>query len=145
MNIWMSGEIDSDVANAHREARKFIQSEVNKLMQDVSLSTSVVTWVYIAIIRSEASSNYAEVVKFNSKDDSLEFRLIVDHGQFKRSDDQGKSLLIIESLKRSIKLMGDLSVSDNDRSKLDIIIDKVKERTKGSNWGQSTIVSNIVN
>lgn len=118
----MSGEIQADVADAYREARNAIESEIDRLLEDVSLMEKAEKWAFIAIIRKEDSPDYDEIVKRSSRGKVLEFRLKIPHAQFLAASPNERIDLILKALCRSVKLMGQLDVSAETTDRLQAIL-----------------------
>lgn len=117
MKLWMSGEIQADIADAYRQARKIVEVEFNRLLAEVSLAESK-EWAFIAIIREEDSPDYGEVVKKSPKDKGFEFRLKIPHAEFLAASSTEKTGLIFKALSRSVDLMGQLGVSSDTQKAL---------------------------
>jgi hypothetical protein len=109
MKLWMSGEVDADVAEAYRHARQFVEEMVNQRLQAREIDPAFGKWAVIAIIRREDSPDYNEVIT-KDRSGTLEFRLKIDHGTFHKSDADIRRDLVAEMLNRSIDKMGSLGV-----------------------------------
>jgi hypothetical protein len=118
MKLWMSGEIQADVADAYRVARKSIEEAVNQRLQAVKLSTPFQKWAFIAIIRAEDHPDYGEVKQKDTKRGVIEFRLKVEHQAFLNADAGHQKQLIIEALKRSVSMMAQMGVAEHDCGQL---------------------------
>ena len=85
------------------------------------------TWAFIPIIKHIDHPNYGEIKK--KKDDKrkiLEFRLKIDHAEFKAADRKCKEILLLDALDRSVNLMSHFGVSTEDRESLHKVLEKVK-------------------
>jgi len=100
MEFWLSGEVDSDVSTAFRAARNEVMEAANGAIRNLHVGP-VKEWAFIAIIRSVDSPFYTELTTYHRRDSSLEFRLKIDHADFKRADDRGASRLMMAALLRS--------------------------------------------
>lgn len=66
------------------------------------------------------------MIKKGVKDKVLEFRLLLDHEAFLRSDDLGRQNLIIDVLWRSVEEMEKLGVPARDRAKLKEVLTEAR-------------------
>jgi hypothetical protein len=114
----MSGEIQADIADAYRQARKIVEAEVNRLLAEVSFLEKAKEWAFIAIIREEDSSDYNEVVKKLAQGKEFEFRLKIPHAEFLAATPEERVSLIFKALARSVDLMGQLDVSIDTQNAL---------------------------
>jgi hypothetical protein len=130
MKLWMSGEIQADVADAYRHARKTVETEVNRLLAEVSLAEKAKEWAFIAIIREEESPDYDEVVKKSPKGKGFEFRLKIPHAQFLAATPSERVGLILKALSRSVDLMGPLGVSSDSQALLRDMLARAEQQAK---------------
>jgi hypothetical protein len=117
MEFWLSGEVDSDVSTAFRSARNDVMEAANRAIRNLDVGP-VKEWAFIAIIRSVDSPLYPEVTTYRRRDSSLEFRLKIDHGDFKRADDRGASLLMMAGLLRSAEAAKTVAPSGVDLDRI---------------------------
>jgi hypothetical protein len=127
MKLWMSGEIDSDIADAFRSARRSVENEVNDLLNKGASDDSIQEWDVIPIIRVIDSPDFNEVVKKSKRGKSLEFRLKIPHENFRASDPRQQIALIIKMLYRSVDLMEQLGVKEELRRKLYVILSNAEK------------------
>jgi hypothetical protein len=123
MKLWMSGEIQADVADAYREARKIVEVEVNRVLGEISVEEAK-EWAFIAIILDEESSTYGEIVKKkkSSRGTELEFRLKIPHAKFLAASPGERISLIYKALSRSVSLMEQLGVSSDTQNALRAVL-----------------------
>ena len=112
MELWMSGEIQHDVAEAYRKARNLIEDTVNESIKDNDYGEGLRRWSYIAIIRAEDSEDYGEVKKYWKKRKEAEFRLKIDHAAFLSADMAHHIRLISQSLLSCIRMMPEIGVTN---------------------------------
>lgn len=122
MKLWMSGEIQHDIAEGYRQARLVVQSKVNERLQRITLNTNVDQWAFIGIILPDDHPDYQEVKKFDKRHRTIEFRLKIDHAQFLSGSHAERIVLIIQALRRSVDLMNALGVDSDDIDKLKTIL-----------------------
>lgn len=130
MKLWMSGEIQADVADAYRNARKAVETEVNRLLAEVPLSERHEEWAVIAIIREEDSPEYGEVVKKSPTGEEFEFRLRIPHAEFLAATPAKRVGLIFKAVGRSVDLMGQLGVSTETQNVLRTILFRAENLQK---------------
>jgi hypothetical protein len=107
MKLWMSGEVQADIAEPYRITSNAIEAEVNRLLATASLETQAREWDVISIILDERISNqYPEVAKKSARGQSLEFRLSIPHAEFLEGSPSQRTSLIFGVLSRSVVLMG---------------------------------------
>jgi hypothetical protein len=132
MKLWMSGEIQADIADAYRQARKTVETEVNRLLAEVSLAEKAKEWAFIAIIREEDSPDYGEVVKKSAKGKEFEFRLKIPHAEFLPASPTERIGLIFKTLARSVDLMGQLGVSTDTQNALRAVLFRAENQRPSS-------------
>jgi hypothetical protein len=122
MKLWISGEIQSDIADNYRLVRTRIENEVNAELESLTRSWEIEKWAFIAIIRSAEHPDYEEIARRSSRGKVLEFRLKIGYQTFKNSGPKAQELLIYEALRRTISLMDKLQLSPDRREILSQII-----------------------
>lgn len=122
MKLWMSGEIQHDVAECYRQARLVVQRRVNERLQQMTFKTDLDQWAFIGIIRPDDHPDYQEIKKFDRRHKTIEFRLKIDHGQFLSSSHEEHIAMIIQALKRAVDLMNSLGVDPDDIEKLKSVL-----------------------
>lgn len=122
MKLWSAGEVDGDVSDAYREARKWTESTINELLASRNYGDGIDEWALIYIITEERSDARPEIAKFARGKRSVEFRLRVDHARFAAGIALEQKRLLLEALARSVRLMPSLGVErvDTDRLAADI-------------------------
>jgi hypothetical protein len=127
----MSGEIEADVADSYRVARKSIESTVNQQLTAVGLQVPKFNkWAFLAIIRREDHPDYDEVARVDTKRGVLEFRFKIPHDVFKGESIIGRQVMLIASLRRSIDEMEKFGVSEHNRSDLREVLADVELRVQ---------------
>jgi hypothetical protein len=103
MKFWFSGEIQGDVDDLYRAARK----DVLLALQDAGAAERdfgpVEKWVLIGIVTPDDHPAYPEVQKYDRRDKCMEFRLKIEHARFKSTDDAGRRKLFVDCLLRSTR------------------------------------------
>jgi len=113
MKLWISAELDGDVAEKHQAARKAVLDAVNQRLKNHKFSSPWKSWDFISIIMSERDF-YEEIAKKSKKDKSLEFRLKIDHGKFLKASQKQANKLLVDALGRSVDKMAKMEVSEED-------------------------------
>ncbi|HZF50553.1 MAG TPA: Imm44 family immunity protein [Polyangiaceae bacterium] len=125
MTLWMSGEIQLDIADQHRSARKDVESSINTVLGSSSYGEGINKWYLIPIILEENIPGFGEVNKYRKDERSFESRLKVSHSEFKATDAVGQRRLIMNALLRSVAEMKRLAVSSIDYAKLESDLHKL--------------------
>jgi hypothetical protein len=124
--LWISGEIQDDVADSFRDARIAVEKKVNPLIEGISLGAKATEWAFIAIIRKEDHPYYDEVVKKSSRGKALEFRLKISHDQFASANPREQIRLMLRALSRSVTMMGKLDVPAETQSALKAVLSQAE-------------------
>ena len=119
MTLWMSGEIQLDIADQHRSARKEIESAVNAVLESSNYGEALNKWYFISIILEEAPPGFDEINKLRKKEQSFESRLRISYNEFKAADAVGQRRLIMIALLRSVTEMRRCAVKGIDHDKLE--------------------------
>jgi hypothetical protein len=129
--LWMSGEVQSDIADEYRLARKDVEAAVNAALRPFNYGDGLNKWSVIAIILEEDHPDFDEVKKYRGKERTFEFRLKISHTAFKSADPVGRRRLIVEALLRSIAEMRILTIRSIDHAKLE---SDVRELAAAKGW-----------
>jgi hypothetical protein len=115
MQLWMSGELQSDIGEAYRSARKEIESKINEYISSRSYGEGVQKWAFIAIIAPPRTTQYyPEVRKYWKRDRTAEFRILIDYEAFKRADPPGHRTLIAQALIASLQIATRMNIPNFD-------------------------------
>ena len=113
MKLWTSGELQADISDAYRSVRKRIETSVNRAIEKRDYGGGLVQWNYLAIIlSSDGPKGYNEVKRYNKRNKKCEFRLIIDHAQFKEGDATKKTAMVCESLLQSLSVLESMNIPD---------------------------------
>lgn len=118
MKLWSSGEIDADVADSFREARKWVEAAINQLLSANDYGDGLDEWAFIAMINRPHIHGYKEVAKLARNKREAEFRLRVSHDEFLAGGEAERKRLLLSALLRSITLMPTIGVADIDMDRL---------------------------
>jgi hypothetical protein len=117
MKLWMSAEIDRDVFDVYRVLMLDVEARVNSLLAESTYGGSIDKWSVIPII-SALQPHYREIARVSKKGRSAEFRLRIPHAEFKHATPDGQRRLIVELLKRSVRMMPTLGAHGLDVDRL---------------------------
>jgi len=142
MKLWMGAEIQSDLADGYRPARKQIESKINQVVASRDYGSRLMKWYFIAIIRKIDSPDYREIAKYIKSKKETEFRKRIDYLTFKAADAFDQRKLIFESLVKTVHLMPEIGVPNfNHQQVLDDLLDLA--RTEG--WIGKTQTNSATN
>lgn len=116
VKLWMSGEIQADIGDEFREARKVVEHAVNEGL-GTNYGAGFTGWVLIAIIMEHAHPDYGEIKRYRKKD-GFELRLKIDHAAFKSASATEQQKLIASIVRRSITEMRTLAAKNVDYDRL---------------------------
>lgn len=122
MRVFLSAEVQNEVSEALRQAsNKVRQSIISKLADDYG--PDIALWGHIVILRPKIPEGWGEVYRYHRKDQSAEFRLIIDYQSFKAARPERQVQMLMESILRSIDLFPALNVDGFDvaRFRRDIV------------------------
>jgi len=124
MELWIGAEVQDDVYDKHVAARRLLQERVNSRLKDADLRGAWVKWAFVSIIMRKADA-YKEVARKDTKGQVIEFRLRIDHAQFKRATQPAANRMLLEALARCLDKMEGLGVLAEDVKVLRSVIDQV--------------------
>jgi hypothetical protein len=135
MKLWMSGEIQADIADSYRGIRNSIEIEVNRLLNNANIDIKIQEWAVIPIILSEnITEQYPEVVKKSVKGTSFECRLKIPHANFLSANVRHRIKLIFQVLLRSVDLMKDFGVSIDIQNSLRTLLVHAEREIAAQNF-----------
>lgn len=105
MKLWIGAEGSADIADSFRVARNRVESAVNDVIMPKSYDLPLDSWDCIAIIRDD--EHFAERFKYSPKRRDMDFRLRIDHAEFKATSPQQQITMIFNMLRRSLELLSD--------------------------------------
>jgi hypothetical protein len=114
MRLWMGGEIQGDVGDAHREVRNQLEAKVNSALAERDYGDGLVEWAFIAMIFGDIDPGYKEVTRYSRKKKEYESRLRINHAKFKAAEFGGRMALLCEALLRSLDGLESLKVKNID-------------------------------
>lgn len=131
MKLWMSAEMQLDVSDPYRGARKEIETRINSVIAEKPYGKDVERWSFIAIIREQDSPDYPELSRFTKHSRTAEFRLKLNHREFKQAGPIEQKRMIVASLIRSINMMPEIGANQIESKKL---LEDVTKITSEAGW-----------
>jgi hypothetical protein len=105
MKFWMAGEIESDVADDFREVRNKVEHLINSYLEAINYTNeNLIAWDCIAIIRND--NDFKPRIRYSSKTKETDFRLPINHSDFKNGSANEKLDLILNLLRSSLEILG---------------------------------------
>ena len=129
MEFFMSAEIEADVGQYERSARKKIEPLLIDFLSGVVLDSELKTWSFISIILSDKFAGWSpELIKFNKKDKEFDCRLRIEHERFKCANESRQIAMILDAIERSIEMMAKYKITKHDQEILRGVVSKVREK-----------------
>ncbi|MCG8612680.1 MAG: Imm44 family immunity protein [Pseudomonadales bacterium] len=104
MKLWIGSEYEEDIGDQLREARNFVEEDINKTIEDKTYEIELDDWDCIAIIMND-DPFHDEVIKYSKKKRDMDFRLKINFDEFRSADSLGRQKLIYQMLLRSLNLL----------------------------------------
>ena len=102
MRLWLSGEIQNDVALSYSEAVRHLRRILKPLITATDYGRSVIEWAFIGIIQQRESMHSKDDWQFFKPRGLVQLRLRLDYATFKESDELDRSRLIFVALLNSV-------------------------------------------
>lgn len=103
MKLWIGAEMDADVGDAFRAARKAVEASINRMIDGKDYGLPIASWDCIAIVRSD--DKFAERTAFSKKQRDMDFRLRIDHAQFRGGSQSAREKMVFQMLQRSLDML----------------------------------------
>lgn len=113
MQFWSSSEVQSDVADSHRPARKDLELAINNVIAERSYGDGVSQWALIYIILDEGD-DYPELNRYQKKNGVAEFRLVVDYAAIQACDHMEHRKVLAQTIVRSLDLAKTMKIASFD-------------------------------
>lgn len=97
--------MSADIGDSFRVVRNRVVSAVNGVIMSKSYDLPLDSWDCIAIVRDD--EHFVERVRYSTKRRDMDFRLRIDHAEFKAASPQQQATLIFNMLRRSLELLSD--------------------------------------
>jgi Immunity protein 44 len=116
--LWMSGEVQKDVADDYRRIRKQMEARINQMLQSRDYGRGVKAWDVIAIILEQDDPDFAEVALYEQNTCETEFRVRLSYPAFKAGSESEKAALICAMLHSTLLRMSEIGVRGFDWQRL---------------------------
>lgn len=116
MEIWIGGEVESDIFDSFRKTRKLVMEAISEAFKDRTYDISLNCLSCIAIIRND--SRFGEIAKYCKKTCEMDFRLRIDHGLFLAGNTETRCKLFCSMLARSLDMLKDSGVNGPEMDRL---------------------------
>lgn len=103
MQVWISAEMDCEVAEAFRIANCELEDELAAFLGTREYDIELDSFDCIAIIRNDTALE--EVHRYSPKRRDMDFRLAIDFEQFRDSSQEERKSLILDMLIRAAELL----------------------------------------
>lgn len=123
MKLWIGGEIQADIADSFRMARKTVEGLINNSLDQKKYALNLKAWDCIAVIKDD--SDFDEIVKYSPKKKEMDFRLKINYQEFKEGSNKIREKLIFNMLQRSLKLLKEKGFTDEEIDPLIIDVEQV--------------------
>lgn len=132
MKLWMSGELQSDVADLHREARRIVETKLNESFTQRDYGGGLDKWIFIAMILGADAPPYEEIKKYDGKKKTCEFRLRIDYPSFKSADTNQRAGLLCQALLECLNYLDAMNLRgvETEQIRADCL-----EVARSSGWG----------
>jgi hypothetical protein len=114
----MSGEVQADIADAYRFARRDVEQAVESALRERDYGAALARLSLISIIL-EDESGFDEIKKYDKNKRQFEMRLKIPHQQFQAADAQFRRQMVAYTLLRAVKEMRALGVPGIDYERLE--------------------------
>lgn len=131
VNIWISGEVEEDVAEPYRIAAVTVRNVVNERISTKNYGDSILDWDLIGIVFAIETPGFPEIRRYKKQKKSVEFRLIIDHGRFRSESQQGQNELVLDALIRSVRIAKLMTIPSFD---LDALETDILNIGRGYGW-----------
>lgn len=103
MEIWISSEMDSDIAEEFRIANNELEDELKPFLASKQYDLELDSLDCIAILRND--KEFEEIYIYSKKNRDIDFRLVINYGAFKSASFQRRKQLILEMVLRAVDIL----------------------------------------
>jgi len=103
MKLWVSAEVESDVAEDFRLANNAIEDGLADFLKSKDYDLELDSLDCIAILRNDLE--FEEVHRYSPKKRDMDFRLVIDYHEFKKSNFDQQKCLILDMLVRAVSIL----------------------------------------
>ncbi len=109
VKLWIGAEIEADIADSFREARRVVETSINGAIVGNDYSLPFSDWDCIAIVRND--DVFGEITEYSPETEEMDFRLKLDYKTFKLSSKENREKMIYDMLARSLSILIGMNVS----------------------------------
>ena len=92
-----------------------VEARVNDVFETKDYGDGLHEWAFIAMILGDLGPDwYKEIKRYDRRDKFAQFRLIIDHAQFKSATKGGKVKLLCDAMLRSLLALEEMHIEDLD-------------------------------
>ena len=103
MKLWVSAEMESDVAEGFRLANNSIEDSLAAFLSSKEYDLKLDSLDCIAILRNDC--DFKELHRYSPKKRDMDFRLVIDYLEFKKSTFDQQKCLILDMLIRAVSIL----------------------------------------
>jgi hypothetical protein len=112
MRLWISGELQNDVALSYTDSVRHLRRILKPLITAADYGKSVFEWAFIGILQQRETAAAKEDFQFFKPRGLVQFRLRIDYQAFKESDELDRSRLIFVALLRSVAYASQMKIEN---------------------------------
>ena len=105
MDVWVSAELESDVFDSFRLPNNELEDALKPYLTSKTYDIEPDSLDCIAIIRKD--TDFEEHHRYSKNKRDMDFRLIIDYGEFKSASLQRRKKLILEMLIRAADILSE--------------------------------------
>lgn len=110
MKLWVSGEVDEDVAEPYRKAAVEVRNHINAVISEKAYGPAIENWDVIGIVLAGEATGFPEVRRYKKRSKSVEVHLNIDHAQFTRASAKTKKQMVFSMVMRSLAIAKGLAI-----------------------------------
>jgi hypothetical protein len=116
MKLWMSAEIEADIADENRAVRNEVERAINARIGTRSYKLHLNGWDVIVILRDD--DEFPEITEYSHRRRDMDFRLRLDYTKFNAASHSARCRMYINLLLRSIDILQEKGLETEELNKL---------------------------
>lgn len=112
MRLWLSGELQGNVAEPYIDVARRLRNVVKPRLASSDYGNAVGEWALVGIVTPRQSAWLREAWQFFKPRGLAEFRLKIDYREFLEADDAERHRLLYSALLRSCALAESLKIDN---------------------------------
>jgi hypothetical protein len=129
VKVWLSGEVQADVAEACRVARNAVTEIAEAGLRDGEYGKGLLELSLICIVLEDVD-DFPEIKRYEKKNRIFDIRLQIPHTPFKLGDAHAQQHMVMYTLIRAVREMRSLGVKDVDYDRLELDLTAIAKRHK---------------